>query len=46
MSDTAPNAFIGKPDPPTDADLETALGSVKAIWDQPIAQLAEIKLRN
>lgn len=35
-----PNAFIGKPHPPTDAELAGALGSAKALWDQLLAGLA------
>ena len=33
------NAFIGKPEAPTDADLATALGSAKARWDGLLAEL-------
>jgi len=40
MSDLAPNAFIGKTEPPTDADLDQALGPAKAVWEQLIADLA------
>ena len=40
MSTMPPNAFIGKMDRPTDADLERALGPAKAVWDQLIAGLA------
>jgi ketosteroid isomerase-like protein len=36
-----PNAFIGKPNPPTDAELNAALGDAKAFWDQLIATLVE-----
>jgi hypothetical protein len=36
-----PNAFIGKPEKPTDAELVTALGPCKALWDQLLADLAE-----
>ncbi len=33
------NAFIGKKDQPTDADLATALGDAKPIWDRLVAAL-------
>jgi hypothetical protein len=36
-----PNAFIGKPKPPTDAELAAALGAGKALWDQLIATVVE-----
>jgi hypothetical protein len=35
-----PNAFIGKPHPPSDAELTRALGSVKALWDRLLGRLA------
>ena len=35
-----PNAFIGKTQPPTDAELSAALGPAKALWDQLLARLA------
>jgi len=35
-----PNAFIGKTSQPTNAELEAALGPVKALWDQLLASLA------
>lgn len=35
-----PNAFIGSPRKPSDAQLATALGPAKAVWDQVIAELA------
>ncbi len=34
------NAFIGKPDPPTDADLSLALGPLHPLWDQLVKELA------
>lgn len=34
------NAFINHPTPPTDADLATALGDAKAVWDDLLATLA------
>jgi hypothetical protein len=37
----SPNAFIGKAKKPTDAELATALGPAKAIWDQLLADLAD-----
>jgi hypothetical protein len=41
MSDTpAPNAFIGRTSRPSNADLESALGRAKPVWDQLIADLA------
>lgn len=36
----APNAFIGRTSPPSDADLESALGRAKPVWDQLVANLA------
>jgi hypothetical protein len=39
---TLPNAFIGKPEMPTDDDLAAELGrSAKALWDRLLANLAE-----
>lgn len=35
-----PNAFIGKPHPPTDAELAAALGTAKKLWDRLLASLA------
>ena len=35
------NAFIGKPHPPTNADLVAALGPAKAAWDQLLTDLAQ-----
>jgi Protein of unknown function (DUF3788) len=35
-----PNAFIGKPHPPTDVELAGALGPAKALWDRLLASLA------
>jgi len=41
-TDTHPNAFIGKPEMPTDDDLAAELGrSAKALWDRLLAGLAE-----
>ena len=34
------NAFIGKKETPTDADLTAALGPAKTAWDQLLADLA------
>ena len=34
------NAFIGRPDPPTDADLSLALGPLRGLWDQLVTELA------
>ncbi len=36
-----PNAFINKPDKPTNDELTAELGPAKALWDQLIADLAE-----
>ena len=41
MSDIAPNAFIGKPEPPADADLATVLGPAKPVWDSLLDAIAE-----
>jgi len=35
-----PNAFTGKPHPPTNAELAGALGPAKVLWDQLLAGLA------
>ena len=35
----SPNAFINKPKQPTGAELATALGPAKAVWDQLLADL-------
>ncbi len=35
----APNAFIGKKEPPTDAELAAALGEAKPLWDQVVSAL-------
>lgn len=40
MNITPPNAFIGRTDVPTDADLDQALGAAKPVWDALIADLA------
>jgi len=40
VSVMTPNAFIGKTDRPTDADLDKALGPAKPVWDGLIADLA------
>jgi len=37
----APNAFIGKTESPTGADLSKALGPAKPVWDQLIADMAD-----
>jgi hypothetical protein len=36
----APNAFIGRTERPTGADLDRALGPAKTAWDQLISELA------
>jgi Protein of unknown function (DUF3788) len=36
-----PNAFIGKTEQPTDAELATALGPARATWNQLLADLAQ-----
>lgn len=35
----APNAFIGKKEQPTDADLAAALGAAKPLWDKVVTSL-------
>lgn len=40
MSDTAPNAFIGRTEKPTDADLSIALGLAKSVWDGLVTDMA------
>ena len=34
------NAFIGKPEPPNDAELADVLGSTKRLWDRLVVNLA------
>jgi hypothetical protein len=36
-----PNAFIGKPEKPTDTELAAVLGPSKALWDRLLADLAD-----
>ena len=36
-----PNAFIGKPQKPTDAELVAALGTAKVLWVQLLGALAD-----
>jgi hypothetical protein len=36
-----PNAFIGKTEKPTDAELTVALGPARATWDQLVTDLAQ-----
>ena len=36
----SPNAFLGRPDPPTPADLDQALGPAKPLWDELLERLA------
>ncbi len=36
-----PNAFIGRSRPPTDADLASALGAAKPLWDRVVVEMAE-----
>ena len=40
MSGSAPNAFLGKTTPPSNSDLEKALGPSKPLWDRLVAELA------
>ena len=35
-----PNAFAGRPNPPTDEELSAELGLVRPLWDQLLAELA------
>lgn len=35
-----PNAFIGQPQKPTDAELAAALGNAQALWDKLLGELA------
>jgi len=34
-----PNAFLEKPEPPTDGELKAALGKAKSLWDDLLARL-------
>jgi hypothetical protein len=36
------NAFMGKSEPPTEADLSAALGKAKKLWDEVLSAVAEI----
>ena len=36
-----PNAFIGKPEAPTDEELTAELGAARALWDQVLVRLAK-----
>jgi len=36
-----PNAFIGKKDKPSTAELDAALGPAKSLWDRLVAVLAD-----
>jgi Protein of unknown function (DUF3788) len=36
-----PNAFIDKPEKPTDDELSAALGASKPLWEQLLAELAD-----
>lgn len=40
MSALEPNAFIGRAEKPTDADLANVLGPTKVLWDELLADLA------
>jgi len=40
VSTLAPNAFIGRHESPTDADLSVALGPAKSVWDRLVAEMA------
>jgi hypothetical protein len=40
-SNPAPNAFIGRAEAPTDAELAAALAATKPLWDGLIAEMAE-----
>ena len=35
-----PNAFVGRTKAPSDADLAAALGAVKPLWDEIVADMA------
>ena len=41
MSDLVRNAFIGRAERPTDADLAGVLGATKPLWDGLIADMAD-----
>jgi Protein of unknown function (DUF3788) len=36
----SPNAFIGRPQPPTDDELTAELGAARVLWDELLAELA------
>jgi len=36
----SPNAFIGRTEAPTDADLTAALGAAKPLWDLVVVDMA------
>ena len=41
MTVNAPNAFVGKPKPPTESELKAELGASKALWDELVDGLAK-----
>ena len=41
MSELVPNAFIGRAEKPTDAELAAALGVTKPLWDGLLTEMAE-----
>jgi hypothetical protein len=43
-TELAPNAFIGKPAPPTSKELSNALGGTKSLWDGLIRELTSQRL--
>ena len=43
-TELAPNAFIGKPAPPTSSELSTTLGKSHALWDRLIGELKSSRL--
>ena len=38
----SPNAFIGRTKPPTDDELSAELGAARALWDELLAELAQL----
>ena len=43
-TELAPNAFIGKPAPPTSKELSNALGGTESLWDGLIRELTSQRL--
>jgi hypothetical protein len=45
-TELAPNAFIGKPAPPTSSEMSAALGKTSVLWERLISELKSSRLIN